>query len=133
MTGKPKLDPNASKMGRPRLEIDYEILKKLCVLQCTLEEIAGWFEVSPDTIERRIKEQYGVTFAEYYAKASMRGKIHIRRKQMQVAKSGNVTMLIWLGKQYLGQKENPAPQVEDEFDVIFEDEGDEKTQAPHQD
>ena len=68
-------------------------------------EIASFFEVSEDTIERRVKETHGVTFAEHYKTLSGGGKISLRRKQMDVALSGNVSMLIWLGKQYLGQKD----------------------------
>jgi len=99
-----------SKMGRRKIEINFEELDKLCAIQCTLEEIAAWFDVSADTIERRVKEQYKVTFAEHYAKKSKIGHISIRRKQYQVASAGNVTMLIFLGKQYLGQADRQEIQ-----------------------
>ena len=33
--------------------------------------------------------------------------VELRKKQFEVAMSGDVRMLIWLGKQYLGQKETP--------------------------
>ena len=29
----------------------------------------------------------------------------LRRKQFETALAGNVTMMVWLGKQYLGQKD----------------------------
>lgn len=74
-------------------------------MQCTLNEIAGWFECSPDTIERRVKEVHGINFADYFGQKRGKGKIALRRKQMQVALSGNTTLLIWLGKQYLGQSD----------------------------
>ena len=90
-------------MGRPRIEIDWKELDKLCGLQCSLEEIAGWFNCSVDTIEARIKETHGMTFPEYFAQKRSGGKISLRRKQYETAMSGNVSMLIWLGKQYLGQ------------------------------
>jgi hypothetical protein len=92
-------------MGRPRKEINWTALDKLCHIQCTLSEIAGYHECSEDTIERAIKREKGVTFAEYYKTKSMGGKISLRRKQFQVAIDGDKGMLIWLGKQYLGQKE----------------------------
>ncbi len=94
-----------SKMGRPKIEIDWTEFDKLCAICCTLNEIAGWFDCSEDTIERRVKEKYGCTFAEHYSKRSSKGRISIRRKQFQVAQSGNVSMLIWLGKQYLNQSD----------------------------
>jgi len=94
-----------SNMGRPKIEIDWDEFNKLCNMQCTLVEIAGWFDCSEDTIERRVKEKYEITFAEHYKKKSAKGKISLRRKQTDIALNGNVTMLIWLGKQYLDQSD----------------------------
>ena len=34
-------------------------------------------------------------------------KVALREKQWTMAMNGDVRMLIWLGKQYLGQKETP--------------------------
>ena len=98
------------KMGRPVKTIDFEQLDRLCNIQCTLEEIASFFDVSADTIERRIKEEYGITFAEHYAKKAKIGRISLRRKQYQVAVDGNTTMLIFLGKQYLNQSDKQEIQ-----------------------
>ena len=35
-------------------------------------------------------------------------KLELRKKQWEVAMEGDVRMLIWLGKQVLGQKDNPV-------------------------
>ncbi len=43
-------------MRGTRADIDLGELEKLCVLQCTDEEIAAWFGVSVRTIERRRTE-----------------------------------------------------------------------------
>lgn len=96
---------NNGQMGRPIIEIDWLQLDKLCELQCTLNEIAGWFNASEDTIEKRVSEKFGCTFTDYRSKKSARGKIGLRRKQMQAAMGGNTALLIWLGKQYLDQAE----------------------------
>lgn len=90
--------------GRPRKEINFEELDRLCAIQCTAQEIADWFEVSVDTIERRIKENFEVGFAEYFSKKKSLGKISLRRKQFQLADK-NAAMAIWLGKQWLDQKD----------------------------
>lgn len=95
------------KLGRPKIEIDWEILDKLCGIQCTLTEIADWFGCSEDTIERRCKSDKKMLFAEYFKKKSVTGKISLRRNQFKSSDNGNVTMQIWLGKQYLGQREQP--------------------------
>lgn len=79
------------------------MVKKLCAIQCTGQEIADVLDVSYDTLERRVKEVYQISFADYIKKHSANGKMSLRRKQHEVAMNGNTTMLVWLGKQYLGQ------------------------------
>lgn len=90
-------------MARPKIEIDFDMVKKLCAIQCTGQEIADVLDVSYDTLERRVKEVYQISFADYIKKHSANGKMSLRRKQHEVAMNGNTTMLVWLGKQYLGQ------------------------------
>ena len=45
-------------MGRPRKEINETEFAKLCRLQCTLIEIADFFDCSEDTIQNWVKENY---------------------------------------------------------------------------
>lgn len=93
-----------SNAGRPKIPINWEEFDKLCAMQCTQEEIADWFDCSVDTIDRRVKEVKDCNFAEYFSKKRSVGKISLRRTQFQMAMN-NVTMSIWLGKQYLGQRD----------------------------
>lgn len=95
------------KMGRPKIVINQEHFESLCKIQCTLEEIAGFFKCSIDTIERYCKDTYDETFAEAYKKHSQEGKISLRRSQFRLAEK-NASMAIFLGKQYLGQRDNVA-------------------------
>ena len=111
------------KTGRPKLLIDWDELDRLCDMQCTLFEISNWFKCSEDTIERRCKEEKRLTFADYFKKMSAGGKISLRRAQFKAATGGSVAMLIWLGKQYLGQKDKIEKTADDHdaftFDVNF--------------
>ncbi len=100
-------------MGRPRIEIDWKEFDKLCGLQCTLEEIAGWYNCCVDTIENRVKEEHSITFSEYFKQKRSSGKISLRRKQYETAMSGNPTMLIWLGKQYLKQTDKIVNEIQE--------------------
>jgi len=106
-------------MGRPRIEFTEEMWKEfesLCEIQCTLIEVASWFRCSEDTIERRVKEKYDTTFAEVFKLKRGVGRISLRRRQFQKAEEGHPTMLIWLGKQYLDQKDkvvNLEPKKEE--------------------
>lgn len=86
--------------GRPKRNIDYEAVKRLAAVMATDEEIAAFLGVSVDTLTRR---------GEAYQKAKEEGRqsglLNLRRYQLEAAKAKNPTMLIWLGKQYLGQKD----------------------------
>lgn len=93
-----------AQMGRPRKEIDRDQFEKLCGLLCTEDDIADFFDCSVDTIERFCKREYKTTFADIYKKLCMYGKLSIRRNQFALSKK-SPAMAIWLGKQYLGQKE----------------------------
>lgn len=92
------------KIGRPQIQIDQEQFEKLCEIQCTLEEIANVLKCSMDTVERWCKRTYEMGFAEAFKKYSANGKMSLRRNQFKLAET-NATMAIWLGKQYLGQKD----------------------------
>jgi hypothetical protein len=72
-------------------------------VQCTLAEIAAHFAVSEDTVERAVKREQGVSFADYFGQKRKAGFVSLRRRQYELAMAGNATMLIFLGKQYLGQ------------------------------
>lgn len=97
--------------GRPRKNIDKEQFEKLCFIQCTLEEIAGWFRCSEDTIQNWCKRTYAdgngkpMTFSVVHKKFSAHGKISLRRAQFKLAEK-SAAMAIFLGKQYLGQKDD---------------------------
>ena len=91
-------------VARPRKEIDQVEFEKLCALQCTKAEIAGFFNVSEDTVERWCKRTYKESFAVVFANKRSNGKISLRRSQFRLAEKDS-RMAIWLGKQYLEQKE----------------------------
>ena len=93
------------KTGRPRIEIDKKAFENLCGMQCTLEEICGFFSASEDTINRFCKKEYGKSFAGVFAEKRAGGRISLRRSQFRLAET-NAAMGIWLGKQYLGQKDS---------------------------
>jgi len=85
--------------GRPKFKIDYEQVGKLANLQCTQEEIAHFLGCSVDTLQRDDE------FCGIYKNGMALGRMSLRRKQWKAAEDGNTTMLIWLGKQYLDQRD----------------------------
>lgn len=97
-------------MARPRKEIDVKLFENLCSIMCTLDEIAGFFDCSEDTIERWCKRTYKESFAEVYKKKSAKGKMSLRRYQFRLAEK-SAAMAIFLGKNYLGQRD--SVEIED--------------------
>lgn len=93
-------------MPRPLKEIDAKQFEKLCGLQCTKLEICGWFDITDKTLESWCKRTYGKGFSETFEEKRAAGKISLRRAQYELALKGNATMLIWLGRNYLGQSED---------------------------
>lgn len=84
--------------GRPKKEIDYTTVEKLANIQCTQEEISSFLGISSRTLLRDEK------FKELFSKGRENGKMSLRRIQWKHAEK-SVPMAIWLGKQYLGQKD----------------------------
>jgi hypothetical protein len=94
--------------GRPRIEFtekEWQIIENACKIQCTGEEIASLLGIDYDTMNSRIKETFGEGFSDYIKRFSLHGRTSLRRLQWKAAESGNTTMLIWLGKQYLEQSD----------------------------
>ena len=83
--------------GRPRKELDAQQVEELAAIGCTQVEIATVFGVAEGTIRHN--------FYDAYKKGHETAKMSLRRLQFAAANRGSVPMLIWLGKQYLGQKD----------------------------
>jgi hypothetical protein len=98
-------------MGRPTKEYDIKAFQDLVGLGCSQEEICWYFRdetgkpANVDTLTRWCKRQFGMTFQEYFRQNGfMALKIKLRRNQFKLSEK-SASMAIWLGKQYLGQKE----------------------------
>ncbi len=85
------------KPGPQEKEIDGEQIKRLASIFCTMEEICLIMQISKDTLSRR--------FQDVYNEGRAHGKMSLRRQQMKAALDGNVGLMVWLGKQVLGQSE----------------------------
>ena len=110
-----------NKGGRPKKPIDYDKLKKMCSIHCTGEECASLLDVSYEHLNNMLIQDGHGGFLEFFKKHSAGGKMSLRRKQFEKAVTeGSVPMLIWLGKQYLGQKDlvedgNHHDQIENQI------------------
>jgi hypothetical protein len=89
-------------MARPRKPIDAKQVLRLAKLGCSQAEIGEVLGCSDDTLRRH----FAAALKKGYAELNR----SLRKAQIDSAKRGNVTMLIWLGKQRLGQRNVPQPE-----------------------
>jgi hypothetical protein len=110
-------------VGRDSKVIPPEEVYKLAAIGCKDREIADWFGIDGNTLR--------YNFSAELIKGREMLKQSLRRAQLQVALNGNPTMLIWLGKQYLGQSEQPIDSTSNQILpwINSEEENDEETSS----
>ena len=115
----PEEKPNSSKTGnKPKKLVAVEVLgyevgrglrKRVVVpdevynlanIGCSDREIARWFDIDENTLR--------YNFSEIMEKGREDLKHSLRRAQIKLALGGNAVMLIWLGKNMLGQSDTPG-------------------------
>lgn len=104
-------------MGRPRKTwsaIEEDQFRKLCSIFCTRSEVASIMGVDVRTLDRLVSEHFpeSPTWPEAFDRFSSAGRASLRRKQFEVAMGGDRAMLIFLGKNYLGQSDLGARSEE---------------------
>lgn len=99
-----KISKKPGETGRPLLDIDVEEVKRLASIGASERDYGDWFGCSGSTIVKR--------FSDVIAKHNGRTRSKLRQKQIQLALEGDKTMLIWLGKQMLGQTESPSVAIQ---------------------
>jgi transcriptional regulator with XRE-family HTH domain len=104
--------PEPRKRGRPKAELRKNSVEELAARGCTIEEIAGILGVNRDTVSDN--------FSAEVARGRNRLAEQLRGRQVDLAMNGSVPLLIWLGKQYLGQREKTDAVVREEVITIEE-------------
>ena len=104
-------------MARPKFKIDYNLVEKLGNIMCTEKEIANLLGCDVRTLQRDSE------FCRIYKKSLDTGKMSLRRMQFKLAEK-NAAMAIFLGKNYLGQRDNIEIDSEAELsklDVLLQE------------
>lgn len=83
-----------------RKVLDLELVRKLAGYGLTDEEIADCCQVARSTLHVKARDILRQARAAFI--------MSLRKRQLRAAWKGNTAMLIWLGKQYLGQRDQPA-------------------------
>ena len=117
--------------SRPEVyhDVDVEELKKLCSIGCTQKEVEAVTGFQQKMIDKHLREYLGMTWGEFFRENAEGFKMSLRRMQYKSAmgdkdEEGNkynivpsVPMQIWLGKQFLGQKDKHEQVIEDKTNI----------------
>ena len=94
-------------MARPKkYKIDTVQLQKLATLGCTNKEMGDFFGCSADLLEK--------SYSEFLTKGRAEQKMRLRQLQWRACENGNVSMLIFLGKNMLGQQDRLEESASEE-------------------
>jgi hypothetical protein len=97
-------------MGRPRKQIDEPMVELLASVGCSEKEIALVLNCSDDLLQRR--------FSPALEKGWAHRNVNLRKLQYEAAQNGSVPMMIWLGRQWLHQRDQP--ELEKTTDALDE-------------
>ncbi len=92
------------KRTRPPMEIDVEKLKEFLAVNMPVRRIAHYFNCTPETLYNKFRDLIVQSNVDY--------EYGLRLAQLRAANDGNPTMLIWLGKQVLGQSDEQKVTIE---------------------
>lgn len=92
-------------VGNPLKPIDWNIVEAKVIGGSNGVQIAGAIGIHPDTLYQRCELKFGMNWSAYFMQKRAKGEDALHQSQFKKALNGNPTMLIWLGKQRLGQKE----------------------------
>jgi len=110
--------------GRPKAEIDWNMVDQLLEAGCSGAQIAGYFGVVADTIYERCKIEKEMQFSAYSHQKSSKGEALLTKAQYEKAlgksDQGDNTLLIWLGKTRLKQKEHEDQVITKEVEAKFD-------------
>ena len=94
-------------VGRDKKVVAPEEVEALARLWCTYNEMADFFGINVETLK--------YNFMDSITKGRSETKQALRKAQIKLALSGNTSMLIWLGKNILGQSDSPSDNLNTEI------------------
>ena len=105
------------KPGRPPIEFDFSVVEGLGRIGATINDMVHVLPAAKRTLAERMADHDG-DFRIAYERGRSLLNSSLRRKQIAVAMAGNVTMLIWLGKQNLAQQDRVTIDTEEGREYI---------------
>lgn len=90
--------PAKGEGGRPTIDFNWDRLESLCQRSMGLADCSEIMQVSESTIQRRIKDEFNLTFEAYKDKKMALTRLNLIQKALDRVESGNITMHIFLLK-----------------------------------
>ena len=113
--GRPK-----GSVGRPNKKIDWDAIDKMLIAGCQGTSIAHKYGMNPETFYRRCQKEKGINFSEYQQQKLEVGNDILRQVQFSKAAKGDNTMLVWLGKNRVGQTDKVESKVQAQIESKVE-------------
>ena len=105
-----------------QIEVDRALFERMCAAQMTSESIADVLAININTLRSWCKRTYNKPMKDVIRKYRAGGFAKLRMKQFDVAiEEGNVAMLIFLGKNWLGQRDKPEDDRAHTEQVVIKD------------
>lgn len=111
-------------MGRPQIPFDWDLVDGLLALNASEDYVAERLLIQSGepvndltlkakirTMQRRIRLRWDMTFVEYRKKKLEGRNLKLAQLQLKAAEKGSAAMLIWLGKQWLGQADKSKHEL----------------------
>ena len=92
-------------------ELDRKQFEGLCGMQCSVEELCGWFGCDEAALDAWCQDAYGESFCQAFDRLTLAGRIALRRDQMLAAKK-NVSMSRHL-EERLSKTDKPTEKTKD--------------------
>ena len=117
----PKGNQYSKGKGRPKKEIDRIAFEELCRIHCTQNEICSVLNAGKDALAAWCLREYQEDLPTVYKRFQEDGNPSLRRDQRKAATKGNATMLIWLGKQWLGQRDREEEDKKSPYQAAIDE------------
>ncbi len=112
-------------MARPATKINWDLVDEYLEAGCEGVEVAAMLGIHAETLYDRCQADHNVGFSVYRASKRAKGDAIIRKVQFDIAQNGDKAMLIWLGKNRLGQAEKQEVTYT-EAEISFDDSSNEE-------
>jgi hypothetical protein len=109
-----------NKGGRPKINIDLNLLAKLGNAGCTAIECAAYIGCSTQTITNHLQSKYHISFLEFIKEKDAQGRALLKLAQFQAAIKDKPIMQIWQGKNRLGQSDIQQPNIHEPVIIRIE-------------